>query len=50
MATERPLRHFWNFYVSGIRGLPAGVDFGIRSESEQHEVRSFTINPIYKGT
>src|SRR5438874_8702373 len=41
---------FGNFYVSGIRGFPAGVDlwyFDLNPNSTKYD--PFTINPIYKG-
>src|SRR6184192_738269 len=39
-----------NFYVSGIRGFPAGVDlwyFDLNPHSSSYD--PLTVNPIYKG-
>lgn len=41
---------YGNFYVSGIRGFPAGVDlwyFDLNPNSSMYD--PFTVNPIYKG-
>jgi hypothetical protein len=41
---------YGNFYVSGIRGFPAGVDlwyFDLNPNSPMYD--PFTVNPIYKG-